>query len=82
MARDMIRQVQQLRKDYDLEENDRIAITWSAVAGEAELEAMVAEWHDTILTETRADRIESGTTPDGKTISVGEIELGLAIARR
>jgi len=81
MARDMIRQVQQLRKDHDLEENDRIAITWSAAAGQAELEAMVAEWQDTILTETRSDRIESGATPDGKTISVGEIELGLKIAR-
>jgi isoleucyl-tRNA synthetase len=81
MARDMIRQVQQLRKDHDLEENDRIAIIWSAVAGQAELQAMVTEWQDTLLTETRADRIESGATPDGKTISVGEIELSLKIAR-
>ena len=81
MARDMIRQVQQLRKDHDLEENDRIAITWSAITGETELQAMVTEWRDTLLTETRADRIESGTVADGKMISVGEIELALQIAR-
>ena len=81
MARDMIRQVQQLRKDHDLEENDRIVITWSATTGQEELEVMVTAWQETILTETRADRIESGATPDGKTISVGEVELGLKIAR-
>ncbi|MFO1005542.1 MAG: class I tRNA ligase family protein [Planctomycetaceae bacterium] len=81
MARDMIRQVQQLRKDHDLEENDRIAIIWSATAGQSELQAMVNEWKDTLLTETRADRIESGTTTGGKMISVGEVELALQIAR-
>ncbi len=82
MARDMIRQVQQLRKEHDLEENDRITIRWSAAAGVAEFETMVAEWRETILTETRADRIEQRATTDGKPVQIGEVEVRLSIDKR
>ena len=82
MARDMIRQVQQLRKDHDLEENDRIVIRWSAAAGVAEFEKMVAEWRETILTETRSDQIEQRATTDGKPVQIGEVEVQLSIEMR
>ena len=81
MARDMIRQVQQLRKEHDLKENDRIAIRWSAAAGVAEFETMVAEWQESILTETRADRIEQRAVADGKPVQIGEVEVQLSIKK-
>ena len=81
MARDMIRQVQQLRKEHDLEENDRIAITWSAAAGVAEFETMIAEWQESITTETRADRIEQRAVADGKPVQIGEVEVQLSIKK-
>jgi isoleucyl-tRNA synthetase len=80
MARDTIRQVQQLRKDHDLQENDRITIQWSAATGADEISLMVAEWKDTILTETRADGIEPAAAP-GKAVQVGEVEVSLSIRR-
>jgi isoleucyl-tRNA synthetase len=81
MARDMIRQVQQLRKDHDLEENDRIAIRWSASQGAYNIATMIEEWRETILTETRADRIEADPTATGKSVLIGETEVGLAIVK-
>ena len=81
MARDMIRQVQQLRKEHDLEENDRIVIRWSAAGGVAEYETMVQEWREPILTETRADRIEQRATTEGKTVQIGEVEVQLSIQK-
>ena len=81
MARDTIRQVQQLRKEHDLEENDRITIQWSATTGADEIGLMVAEWKDTILTETRADGIELATS-SGKPVQVGEVEVQLSIKKQ
>ncbi len=75
-ARDFIRQVQQLRKDHDLEENDRIAVTWQS--SEPEIAAAIDEWRDTILAETRADRIEQKAT-DAKAVTIGSADVQLAI---
>jgi len=62
-ARDFVRQVQQLRKDHDLDIQDRIQIGFSA--GEAVNEA-VAEWADYIKAETLADSVApSESAPDG-----------------
>ena len=55
MARDFVRQVQQLRKDADLEIEDRIRVSYAtdnAVALQA-----VSEWTDYIRSETLADSI-------------------------
>ncbi len=81
MARDMIRQVQQLRKDHDLEENDRIVIRWSAVAGAYDVATMVEEWRETVLTETRADQIGADPATDGKPVQIGEVEVLLIIEK-
>ncbi len=62
-ARDFVRQVQQLRKDHDLDIQDRIQIGFSA--GEAVSEA-VEEWGGYIKAETLADSVaQSDTAPDG-----------------
>ena len=81
MARDMIRQVQQLRKDHDLEENDRITIRWSASQGAYNVASMIEEWRETILTETRADKIEAEAGARAKTVLVGDFEVGLSISQ-
>ena len=78
MARDFIRQVQQLRKEADLEENQRISIMWSAEK-DAELVAnAISAWKETIQSETRADSI-SEQNNDGKPVKVGDIESQLSI---
>jgi isoleucyl-tRNA synthetase len=77
-ARDFIRQVQQLRKDHDLEENERIIVIWQSV--EPEIAAALSEWRDTILTETRADRIDQGAT-SAKPVTIGSTDVQLEIKR-
>ncbi len=85
MARDLIRQVQQLRKDADLEENDRIVIHWSASsdADRSAMRAMLAVWSETICTETRADAIEEREpAAGGKKVAVGNVSIQLGIVKR
>ena len=36
---------------------------------------------ETILTETRADRIEQSAVTDGKPVQIGEVEVQLSIER-
>ena len=81
MARDMVRHVQQLRKDANLEENDRIAIQWYTDVPQ-EIEAMLAEWQAMILTETRGDAIQQlAGCEEGKAVSVGNVKIELAITQ-
>jgi isoleucyl-tRNA synthetase len=80
MARDLIRHVQQLRKDADLEENERIVIEWSA-EGDA-IPPMLAAWSDSIRTETRADTIEAAKSSEAaREVAVGDATMRLAIRR-
>ncbi len=82
MARDFIRQVQQLRKDHDLEENDRIQVAWSPVAERgAEVEAALLEWRETILAEIRSTAITQGAEESAKPVLVGEVEVRVAIRK-
>jgi isoleucyl-tRNA synthetase len=81
MVRDMIRQVQQLRKGHDLEENDRIAIRWSATVGAYDVATVVEEWREVVLTETRADQIQADPTTSGKAVQIGEVEIHLSIEK-
>ncbi|AMV19889.1 class I tRNA ligase family protein [Planctomyces sp. SH-PL14] len=82
MARDVIRQVQQLRKDHDLEENERIEILWAAVDSDRypeEVQAALDEWRETILAETRATAVVTQAEGAEKVVLVGvhEVRLGL-----
>ncbi len=72
MSRDFVRQVQQLRKDANLNIQDRIRIEYHSE--DNMVQAMVAEWGDYIKGETLADSIEYSITPgaDAKSVSVGE----------
>ena len=81
-ARDFIRQVQQLRKEADLQIQDRITIRCSAA--DAEVEKAVTEWASTIQTETLAASITwSAAAPEGvKTVVVGQGQVAIWIARQ
>jgi isoleucyl-tRNA synthetase len=82
MARDMVRHIQQLRKEADLEENQRIRVSWSAVRPEETdaVNAALETWSEMIRAETRADAIEPSSSPDqGKRVSVGEVGIELSI---
>ena len=86
MARDLIRHVQQLRKDADLEENERIQISWKPDGdGDAAPQAQQAvdEWRETILSETRSNEIEltGGDIAEARTVSLGNAKIQLAIQR-
>lgn len=80
MARDFIRHVQQLRKEADLEENQRIVVRWSA-GGEAAgaVESMLAAWATLIQTETRADAITRDGGAVGREVTVGDSTVRIAI---
>jgi isoleucyl-tRNA synthetase len=78
-ARDFVRQVQQLRKDADLEIDQRIRITYST--DDAEIVAAVTKWSDYICRETLADALEhvSSPPPNGKKVLVGDGEATIRI---
>ena len=81
MARDLIRHVQQMRKDANLEENGRITIGWSAEGDASEtVSTMLSEWSETICTETRADGVSAvAAESSAKSVSVGEVAVTLTI---
>ncbi len=81
MARDFVRQVQQLRKDADLEIEDRIRgsyATENAVVIQA-----VTEWADYIRSETLADSITlEAHSPEGVANAlIGDVEVPIWIQK-
>jgi isoleucyl-tRNA synthetase len=72
MSRDFVRQVQQLRKDANLNIQDRIKVEYHSP--DKTVQAMVAEWGDYIRGETLANSIEFSMSPgvETKSVNVGE----------
>ncbi len=79
MSRDFVRQVQQLRKDADLNIQDRISISYSAE--DAEVAVMVQEWSDYICSETLADQLRSDPAVEGRSGMVGDCKVSISIQR-
>ncbi len=81
IARDFVRHVQQLRKDADLQIEDRITIQVANV--DSEVSKALEHWRDYILTETLANTLgtEATTKVEAKKVLVGEMEIGVAIAK-
>ncbi len=77
MSRDFVRQVQQLRKDANLNIQDRIQICYHA--SEPLVQSMVAEWGDYIRNETLADVITFEPVPGVgvKAVSVGDVAVSV-----
>ncbi|MCA9177955.1 MAG: class I tRNA ligase family protein [Planctomycetales bacterium] len=80
IARDFVRHVQQLRKDADLEIQNRIAIR-CACEDEA-IRAALQTWCDYVCQETLADELTFATTEiAGKQVRVGSGSLQVTIER-
>jgi isoleucyl-tRNA synthetase len=73
MARDFVRQVQQLRKDADLEIEDRIRVFY--VTENAEVLAAIREWDEYVRSETLADALtrESRAPAGVKDALIGDV---------
>lgn len=80
LARDLIRAVQELRKELDLKVTDRIRLQ---VAGSDSLAAAVAAHRDRIQDETLCVELAMGTVPAGaKTLDLGGESAQVALAVR
>lgn len=79
MSRDFVRQVQQLRKDANLNITDRIKVEYHSP--DKTVQAMVAEWGDYIRGETLADAINFSMSPgvETKSVNVGESVVNIWI---
>ncbi len=77
MARDFVRQVQQLRKDADLQIEQRIRVTYNTT--DTEVQAAIAEWAAFIQGETLADALVVGDADDAKSVNVGDATVTLSI---
>jgi isoleucyl-tRNA synthetase len=81
MARDFVRQVQQLRKDANLEIENRIRVFCSV--DHPEVRAVLAEWSDYIRGETLADEIlQSAAVPvETRPALIGEVSVPIWIEK-
>jgi len=79
MARDFIRQVQQLRKDGNLEIENRIMIDY--ISQDPQVLQMLMEWGDLVRNETLADQIHMGENApsDLQPVSVGDAKVWIWI---
>jgi isoleucyl-tRNA synthetase len=81
IARDFVRQVQQLRKDADLEITDRIRVYYAT--DDETVAAAIESWREYIARETLADSIERRDTParGARQVSVGDGQVWIWIER-
>ena len=79
MARDFIRQVQQLRKDADLEIESRIRVSYQT--DDQQVVQMIGEWTDLIRGETLADSLGLSTSPPStvQPVNVGDVKVTIWI---
>ncbi len=81
MARDFIRQIQQLRKDADLEIENRIRVSYFTT--DEQVQTMFTEWSNLIQGETLADSLApSSEVPlDAKAVNVGDAKVSVWIEK-
>lgn len=78
-ARDVVRHVQTMRRDLDLDLTDRIVVTYATE--DETLAAAVEEHADSIRGETLADRIEAGAAADGREVKLSGLAITLHVAK-
>ncbi len=79
LSRDLVRHVQQLRKELDLEVTDRIRIAYASNA--EKLLTAIDEHRERIAAETLADELVSGDAEGGKDLTILGSAVRLAVAR-
>lgn len=80
MARDFVRHVQQLRKDADLDIQDRITIGFAS--SDPGVETAIRDWTDYICGETLADSLDASESGDAREVSVGDARATVWISKR
>jgi isoleucyl-tRNA synthetase len=81
LARDLVRKIQELRKQSGFSVDDRIRLTYE---GAGLLVAAIERWRDFIATEVLALSITRGPAPDGasiETLRIEQHELTVSVAR-
>ncbi len=82
-ARDLVRAVQDLRKEAGYEVSDRIALAITDKDGHGDIGTLVAEHKDYIETETLSEIVERMSSPDKQApIVIDAIEYTLTVAKR
>ena len=79
LARDIVRHIQQLRKDIGLEIQDHIHVCWQS--DDATVSAAVAEYADYIRRETLCDELSdtrASDSCDARTVTLGGVTITLA----
>jgi isoleucyl-tRNA synthetase len=80
LARDVVRQIQQYRKDLKLEIQDRIAVTFHT--DDPELLRAITEWESYIKQETLCDSLVAGPPDDsGRWVELGDRKLWLKVRK-
>jgi isoleucyl-tRNA synthetase len=80
LARDMVRHIQQIRKELDLELTDRITASWQTES--VLLQQAIAEHAAAICTETLCDDLSAGDAEGGKEVKFSGHTIRLAVAPR
>jgi len=81
MARDFVRQVQQLRKEADLEIEDRIKVYFNTNDA-TEVEQAVSNWSEYILGETLGDQLTpSDNSDETKVVTIGNTKVAIRIEK-
>jgi len=80
MARDVVSNVQQLRRDLDLAVVDRIVLRWHT-ADEALADA-VQRHSGFIASEVLATKLTRGSEPEGSVATIGDASITLAVQKK
>ena len=80
LSRDIVRHIQQMRKELDLDLTDRIAVTWQTDDGV--LQETLKEHAAYICGETLCDQLKAGLADAGKQVKLGGHTICLAVGKR
>jgi isoleucyl-tRNA synthetase len=81
LARDAVRHIQQLRKDTNLNIEDRIDVTYQT--DDAEVARAIDEWKSYIMAETLSDKLAAGAvSSDTKPVNLGKAPLRLSLRKQ
>ncbi|MCB8926336.1 MAG: hypothetical protein H6652_12005 [Ardenticatenaceae bacterium] len=81
-ARDVVRQVNNMRKDAGLEISDRIELSYQGAAGD--VAAALTNFADYVQQETLTVNLQSGPMPDAlytQTVSIGDQDVTLQLRK-
>lgn len=78
MAREIVKRIQQLRKDSGLSITDRIRAT---IASSPEVEAVLSQWGEYICAQVLATQLSAGPLAEGVEVDLGSTRALISIAK-